>query len=503
MVEVDYQVQVIAADQKDNKTQNLKEMKKILAFISGFVLLSEIGFSQNEIDALRYSQLSFGGTAKYMGMSGAYTALGGDESVLSSNPAGIGLYKKSEITFSPSIYKGETTSKFFGSSQNDFKFNFNFSNLGFVGTYLFPDKAKSSGWSSINFGFGYNRLNNYHNRVAILGTNPLNSIRDQYMHNAIGNTPKQLDAFSTSLAYNTWLIDTIGNETTYVAAFVGAGEKQQKTITSVGAMNELTFSLGGNYNDMLYIGGTIGVPSVRYIEESTYKEMNHKDTTSDFKSITIYDNLKTTGTGFNAKLGFIYRPFDWIRIGGAVHSPTFFSMHDGWTSTFKTSFANETFDSKSPDGSYDYELTTPMRLLGGLAFVIGKYGVISADYEYVDYSEARLRASDNVFGEVNDAISQNYRAAGNLRLGAELNLAPFSIRGGVSLYDSPFKNNLNDGNRNSISLGFGMRQESYFVDIAYVYTSSKDKYYMYDLIREPAYNSYFKHNIVATLGFRF
>ena len=62
-------------------------------FSLSFLIITSVCFAQNEEDALRYSNLHFGGTARYIGVSGAFGALGADISVLSVNPAGMARYK--------------------------------------------------------------------------------------------------------------------------------------------------------------------------------------------------------------------------------------------------------------------------------------------------------------------------------------------------------------------------------------------------------------------------
>ena len=384
--------------------------------------ISTINNAQNDVDALRYSYLGFGGTAKSVGAGGAYGALGGDASILSVNPAGLAVFKKSEFNFSANVLKSATESSYLGTTREDMKYNFNFSNFSLIGTYAM-DPAKSKGWSSINFAFGSNRLANFHNRIDIEGRNTENSISNQYVLLANGNDFNNLDLYGTALAWNTFLIDTVaGSNSTYTNGLPFVDLKQRKSIETKGGVNETYLSMGGNYSDKLYIGGTFGFPSVRYVQESTYSENDDKDTINGFKSLTQNDYLKTTGSGFNFKLGLIYRPTDWVRIGAAVHTPTFYTLHDEYNTKMTTSFDNGTsYSDDSPSGNFDYELTTPMRAVGSIAFVFGKYGFISADYEFVDYAESRLRSKNYKFFQENDDIRQKYTSQSNIRLGAELN----------------------------------------------------------------------------------
>jgi len=162
-------------------------MKIDLRFISLLILLPALNLSaQNEADALRYSQTSIAGTARFISMAGAFSALGGDFSTLSANPAGIALYRKSEFSFSPSFYKEKSVSTYLGKSSSDTKYNFNFGNAGMVFTYKLTRNDTSRGWKNWNFGLGYNRLNNFHAATTYEAINNNNSLLDHYVEQANG-----------------------------------------------------------------------------------------------------------------------------------------------------------------------------------------------------------------------------------------------------------------------------------------------------------------------------
>lgn len=464
--------------------------------------------AQNDIDALRYSMIGFGGTARYSSMAGAFGAIGADFSTLSVNPAGIGVYRKNEFTFTPSVFTGKTSATYNGNKAEDLKYNFNFSNLGVVYAMNTSKGSDQDGWKSVNFGFGVNRYNNFHNRMLIEGSNSSSSLMDVYRNSAQGSTPGQLDAFSTLLAYNTYLIDTNG-ATSYFSNVPSGGILQTKSLETRGAMQEMVLTLGANYNNKLYIGGTFGFPYLRYIEESSYKESDKGDSLPVFNNFTIHQNLTTTGSGFNFKFGLIYVPIDVemlkVKIGAAVHTPTFFAMHDEWSSQINSSFdSGQSYSDKSPSGTYNYSLTTPMRAIGSIAVQIGKYGTVSADYEFVDYSEARLRSKTENYFDQNDLIQSKYTATNNLRFGAEAVLGLFSIRGGYAIYGSPYKSGLNDAKRTDITGGFGIIDKNYFLDFAYVYSKSNENYYLYNLEgMNPASLKKVTQNFLITLGFKF
>jgi len=482
-------------------------MKKTVILAIGGMLASSLAFAQNEIDALRYSQLQYGGTARFTSMAGAFGALGGDFSVLSTNPAGIAIYRRSEFTFTPSFFNQKTTSNFKGNSLDDYKYNVNFNNAGIVLAYYEPETKNA--WKGVMFGFGYNRLNNFNNRISMTGRNTKNSLLDVYVTDALnaGGDTSAMDQFGTQLALYTgaiWQDTANGNFYHHMQGIYG--EEQGKQVTSSGSMGEAVFTLGGNYNDKLYLGMTVGIPHIRYTEESNYSEQADTNALNGFKSFELNQDLRTTGVGFDFKFGMIYKPVDWVRIGGALHSPSYFQMHDDWSSSMTTHFSgSQDYTSTSPSGLFDYSLVTPMRTIGSIGFVIKKIGLIGADYEFVDYPSATLSSSKYKYMAENKAIREKYIEGSNIRFGTEWKLSPMSIRGGVAYYSSPFKRDSgNDGSRIDYSAGIGFRDENFFLDFAYVYSQTSENYYFYDAsVTSPSVNDSKSSSVLMTLGFKF
>ena len=168
------------------------------------------------------------------------------------------------------------------------------------------------------------------------------------------------------------------------------------------------------------------------------------------------------------------------------------------------------YEYSSPRGEYDYLITTPFRAIGSMSVIFGKRGLISADYEFVDYASARLRSGGDGYGFTNEnsQIQNKYTSAGNIRIGTEWRFPPFSFRGGYAHYGSPYSSNIdNDGSRQSYSIGLGIRESEYFIDFAYVLTQTSEKYYVYDPSRalgiDPSNINSSAHTFLATLGFRF
>lgn len=472
------------------------------------IFFSLIVSSQNEVDALRYSRLMHGGTARSMAMGGAFSSLGADFSTLSMNPAGIAMYKKSEMMFTPIVGNTITEANYLGTLKDEFRYNFNFSNIGVVFAGNLNQKSEKPDFKGFQFGFGLNRQQSFQARANIQGFNENHTILDAYVARANGVNFNNLDPFGTQLAFNTYLIDTVGGSNQYSQAHYG-GATQRKTIATKGGINEMVMTFGANYDDRLYFGATIGLPFVSYEELSTYAEIDTDENLPNFQSLTITDELKTYGTGFNMKVGMIFRATDWLRVSGAAHTPTFYSLTDEFSTRMQSKLESiGSFTDKSPIGKNTYTLMTPGRVLGGIGLVFPKVGIFSFDIERVNYANSRLRERDvfSDFEPQNDAIKSTYQAANNYRLGIEILAAPFSFRGGYAYYGSPFKSGINDGSESFITGGLGIRDRDYFFDLAYNYSLKKEDYYLYTLptIEDlPVKMQTIRHQIVATLGLRF
>jgi hypothetical protein len=486
-------------------------MKKTFALLI-ISFFSVVLYAQNEIDALRYSLINYNGTARFTGMSGAFGALGADFSTLSQNPAGIALYHKSEFSITPVLTLNNTQSSYLANTNTDYRTTLYLANIGYVMAIKLSEN-NSSHLKLVQFGFGINRMSMFNNRMLIDGLNNDNSLMLQYRDDAdnAGNNRNNLDDFGAGLAYDVNLLYLDSSNVWQVDLPFGPTQ-QTKSVETRGGINETVLSAGTNFDEKLFLGVTFGFPHINYQEESTYTESDINNFSPYLSSFQRTEYLNTKGSGFNFKFGFIYKPVDFIRIGGAFHTPTsYYSMNDSYGATMTSHFdlaplTNSTttvFKVSSPDGSYDYKLTTPMRALGSIAFIIGQYGLISADYEYIDYSTSRLRASDYTFQNENNTIRTSYTSSNNLRIGTEWKSGIYALRGGFNMYGSPYKGEGMSGlgSRTGYSLGFGIREEAYFIDFSFNHVDSKDNYYIYGYA--PASNNESKGNAYSmTLGFR-
>ncbi len=481
-------------------------MKKLSILLS-IMLISAWSYSQNDDDVLRYSRYQIGGTARSIGLGGAIGSMGADFASLAVNPAGIGLYKKSEISISPTFYYSNLNSDINSNKDNGIKDNFNLNSYGLV---LVNDMQTSKGWKAFQFAIGVNRLNNYNHNIKINNENRDNSLMNDYQLQAYGNHPEDLDPFSTDLAwYNYLLEDTIRTGDgilAYTSPLSNGGVQQVLKNTKWGSSNELELTFGSSFNDIFYIGGGIGFPFVRYFEQYEYSETDVADTINSFHSFYLDKKLETYGNGVNFKLGFIIRPTGFLRIGVSYQSPTWLNLTDEYNSKMTRYDDNGTKSSKSsPNGIFDYKITTPMKVTASTTLTLASFLMINADIDYLNYSNGRLSAGKAYdFYDENALLRDKYKSAINIRAGAEVRLRPMSLRVGLSRYGNPYIDNINDGHYWVAGAGLGYRNRNFFFDIGASYSLRNEDYYMYNSqIIDPTALTYNDYRVTISAGFKF
>jgi len=491
-------------------------MKKIILSVNLLILLMSQLFAQNQDDVLRYSQSFPFSTARSMSMGGAFGALGGDFSSLSINPAGLAVYRSNEFTITPQFSSVQTNANFLNTTTGDNRYTLDLNNIGLVLSYQL--NKQDTGWANINFSFGYNKLANFDANIMMQGVNNSSSMLDYFVAKANGHTPDQLNYLAEGLAYNTYMLDTSGGLSKYNSVLSQwrptasvYGQTQRKYISSNGSMGEYNFSVGTNFNHIVFIGASVNLVTVYYNETTIYTESDDKNVIPQFQQFTYKQELTTTGQGYNFKFGILVAPVDWLRIGGSVHTPTFFSLHDDYGS-----YMNSTFD--TPDnngvssyrdstlGQYDYQITTPFKANLSAAFIYKKSALLSVDYEYINYSKARINAGDNSFYVENTAIQTNLTTANNFRLGGEYRYGPFSLRAGFAYYGNPYTSSATYGNYDHLiySGGLGIKINSVFLDFAYQHTTYSQIHYLYDVpTAVTADINTTNDRFLFTLGFKF
>jgi len=458
--------------------------------------------AQNEVDALRYSTQNLGGTAKYSAMGGAFGSLGGEFSALSSNPAGIGMYQFSEFTFTPSFNLNATKSYYNDSHLSSYKSEFSIGNLGLI----FTIPQNNSDWKRINLGIGWNQLANYNNTIRIEGVNSESSIVDRIVAITNGTLTSELTSGEgnsySQMAWNTYLIDPLFDNNglvdgDYISNFSSGPKSQSKVTKSIGGMNEFIFSIGGSYQEKLYIGATIGIPTFDYYEYSEYTEREISDTSSNLRKMLFSEEISAYGTGYNLKVGAIYRLSENIKIGGSLHTPTFFSIEEDYNTSITTFFKDSTLDySMGYLTPFNYDLITPLKASISASTIFNNF-LISGEYELIDYSTAEYFTAD--FENENLIIASIYQRTENIKIGAEMTIKPFVLRAGYSKYGSAFV--AKDFSRENFSYGIGINNGAYFIDVAYVLSQGANEHLLYSEAPISLVNT--SHSLLFTLGFRY
>lgn len=466
--------------------------------------------AQNESDALRFSQNYTGGTARSLSLSGAFGALGGDASSLSINPAGIGVYRASEFTLTTGVNYDKATSSYLNSKYDDFKYKMNISNLAYIYTY---NTNKNTGWVSASFGIAYNRLADFNRNISIRGKNAQSSLLDEFVYNSNNNWGSK---FYEDLAWNTDVLLVDENTGIYSSDYTteGYGQTQKKNIVTKGGIGEYDFSFGANFGHVVYFGATVGVQRLDYEELKSHSEYDENGTLEYLNSFSFNEHFNAYGTGVNFKVGAIVKPVDFLRLGVAVHTPTFFKLNSEFYTTMNTYFDKGTpteMNDRSDLIASDYNFNTPFKAIGSIAFVFDKYGLFSLDYEMVDYTKARFRSDSDDMGDINTGIDDTYKKTSNIKAGLEGRMGPFAARLGYGYYGNPYTSGqINDNYKyQSYSAGFGIRGKSFFIDFAYMINKSSEQHKLYVIENNGTLNSQLakldldQSKIMATLGFRF
>jgi hypothetical protein len=507
-------------------------------------------FAQDEADALRYSRLQFGGSARTLGIGGANVALGADYGSVSSNPAGLGLYQKSEVQITPGfgvssgdgqminpgVLSPNTPLAPLSQSTN----NFNLSG-GAVFSGRRNRQNADSDWKGGAFAIGFTRVadfnvgSNYQDnvgddrsllqrlrepRTTIMGG--VNSIVGQSLSNS---SYYNLDG----IGFGAYLTDTtsrrVNGQRQYslLTQSRNGAIGQSERITNTGSMTQFDLAYGGSYRDKLYIGLGLGIVSSNFRQRRDLTETEF-DPSTPLNNFTLRDEVHTDGTGFNARLGLIYRLSDAVRLGASVQTPTWMRLTDTYSSSIVANFdavpryPASTQDATTGTNQYAYKIRTPFRANGGVAVTIGKYGFLTGDVEYVGYQQARLDSDPNnslgdnaSFANTNAYIAQAFDKAVNLRVGGEARLDIFRVRAGFAHYGSPYSASSANPSftnlaQNYYTAGLGVRTGSFFVDLAGVYTRYNTYYspYLLDSATEPiiqVQNSRFTTTLTAGLTF--
>ena len=525
-------------------------MRKITYTFLAFMLVTSLHlYSQSEMDALKFSRSGLYGTARSMGMGGAFGALGGDMTGVSINPAGIGVYRSSEIAGTFGLQSNNSKVGDIKNRANDF----NMHNFGFVG--YFP--LRNETMPLINFGFAHNRHNSFNKTVGAAGSG-VGTMMDYMAERSSGVDREKLfmgkdlpDPFLSQdwlsvLGFNSWLIDGKKNaDGKYVYSPLntnGDNPFQEIKTYERGYIDNYDFTIGTTISDVLNIGVSLNLTDLYHYIDTEFLE-DFDDGTKIKGGYTLGNNVITKGSGIGAKLGLIYRPIHELRLGVAYHTPVVYSLTESYDA-----YLDDDMGAYIADPDYEkgvtssarfpnyYDLRTPSKWVFSAASVLGSNFILSADYELTDYRNMKLKvpagASNQSFYDYdNQYISEDFKVTSTLRLGAEYRFnQQLSARLGYAWMQNPFNSDfVSDGNpgvsgsntifriegdSNYYTAGLGYRfTKEFYIDLAMVYQTQKDDLYPFPNVYNDAGNLSIdaapfelKNNSVRgiiTLGYKF
>jgi len=517
-------------------------MKKIMTLFLSLTVAAGL-FAQTAEDALNIAQEYYEGTARSMAMGNAFTALGGDLGAIGINPAGSGVMRYSQITFTPSLTTTRHNTSYLGNSLNTKNTGLTVSNLGTVISF---DTGRYNGLLNYSFGFVYNKKNSFRSSMRAGGSTDNSSMLSSIAAGLEGINWQDIDLEKTSdpytssyaswpgiLAWNTYVLAPLSYlggkyadvEDSYMASTenyneltdelqIGGMLDQNFKRKTYGSNEEFALNFGGNISDFLYFGVNMGLQTISQTTEEYYEEVaqNPSQFQDGFVSMDNSFWLRTAGSGINFKFGAIVTPVAGLRLGATVTTPTWFTLTDEWDYTMNTAFNNNnSYTAYSPTGTYSYKLTTPMRWSVGAAYTFWDRGLVSVDYEGVNYASMRLKeygGSYGNFSEENNYIDQAFGNAHILRLGAEIRATNLlSIRGGYQNYSSPVKG---ASSRHAYSAGLGFNfSPTFSLDLAWSKLASvTDNFQLYNdyssAVSVPVgSDTHSMSKIVCTLGIKF
>ena len=489
-------------------------MKKFLLLPA--LLVSTLLFSQIPEDALRFSFFPQNGTARNRAIGGAMGSLGGDITANFVNPAGLGNYKTGEFVFTPGFLMNVNKVNFRNNGNNNNSSSIGMGPIGFV--YGTPSRYQPTTSQAISLAI--TQTANYNNSVQYNGLNNYSSYSEKWTEQIaksglsidnVLNSPNY--AYGAAPALYTYLVDTFRvNGNIQVRGLpenildAGQALKQQNSLETKGAQYELALGYAVNKKDKFLFGISMGIPMMQYSSNSTFKE---NDTSSNklngFDSFTYTDEYTTSGAGVNAKIGIIYKPTEHVRLGFALHTPTFMvSLKDSRTSSLTANTENFeglqevsslTFTNNQP-GESKYSMTTPIKMMVSGSYVFNEIedvrkqkGFLTADIEYVNHKGSSFYSANenpttddkSYYQSLNNVIKNQYKGNFNFRLGSELKFNTLMTRLGFAYYTNPYQDKEIKARQMLLSGGVGYRHHGIFIDLTYVYSIKKDVNFPYRL----------------------
>ena len=504
-------------------------MKKAVIWIGciSSLALSVPASAQYASDIFRYSEINQTGSARFQAIGGNHAALGADPSVISGNPAGLGFYNRSEFTISPAVTNVSTNTSYLGQGSSASKSNGNVAQASLVITSQPGFQRK---WKRTSMGISYSRQQSFQNIFNYRGTNNRSAYVDKVVEdaNGVGWTDKQYDDEYAANGNKYYYLDEayFGLQMIYPTKYDATNKvygapyarddrnnatRQDGSFVSKGSHSQWSISYGGNYDDKLYVGGSVGFTGVKYDYSHSLQDTYVNGTV--FRSSVLGEDFSVRSNGINATFGVIYKVSPIVQLGGSISTPTFAKISKETFSQYvsadyiKGSIKNTQGQDVGPTDTdialvpndFQYSMTGPLRGSGGATFFLGKSGFITGTVEYVGY--AGMRASSSYFqnSQDNDDFKNNtkadvkdlYKNVVNARVGGEYRAGVFRARVGLAYLADPYRENLDNIKRDKVlySAGLGIRNDRFFADISGTFSSFKSAFTPYVLNNQQDYSS--------------
>lgn len=517
-------------------------MKRFLYAILLFLPLAVS--SQNMYNMLALFDNSPSGSARFLSMGGSMGALGGDISVMGTNPAGTAIYRSSDFNLTGMLGVVDNKTMLDGKNTITNYTGTNMNNAGFVMAF----DVDTPPVKFVNFGVGYRRKANVGNNLSVKGN--YDGFSQQYLIDYLYRQSKfDIDKMTADMYSNfgcNWLAllaadakitDDEGNflfypafkndeDDTWVYDIIYNPDRFGYYSEERGGLDVFDVNLSANINDRVYVGATLGYYKLDYSRYSSYYEADEHG-----EIYTLENNYKVNGSGFDFKLGAIFRPFKYspFKVAAFVHTPVFYKLVDSsWASMigpFGDGYETRHEDCYGDDLYVAYSLRTPWRFGASMSYTFGKYVALNAEYEYSDISDIMFTDGTDADKAQNEEISYNLKQQHTVRLGAEVSLGKFALRAGYNYISSPFRTDafkfmdnaaktdtstefINRFDKNIATCGIGYAGEMLYFDVAYMYQRQNadfSTYYDVDL-KCPAPVASVKttsHSVVASVGIRF
>ena len=508
--------------------------RAILSMVVVLLMGAEV-FGQSDEDAFRFAERFPATGSQQLGMAGASRAGMADWTTVATNPAGLGWMKRGQVLGSLNNWSTVDASVYsiggFNSSLETQSGNTRLGNAGYV--YKAPVAQ-----GSMAFALGYNQMNSFRRNLFFDGQNGTNSITDFFMPLAgefeivtdpgedgeAGTGDEYTSAiFSrplSELAFETFGIDLDqgllegGSEVPFLPAVVRGTVAQSGEVFEEGGTEEFTIAGAMEAAQGVMVGLGINFAHGTYRFNRFFDEVDANDDndgtgiTTDFQSLRFDEAMRTNMWGANLRSGFSAEVTPELRVGATVETPTQYSVQEDFTMTLDTFFDNGDAYTDRINTINDYTLRTPWRFGGGATYTLGRLA-LSADAEYIDWSQLELRSSGNQsdfsFDDVNRTIRREYDAVVNANLGAALKLGRMiTLRGGYAVQPDPRPLDGLDRTRQFYSAGIGFRfQRTFEIDLGWTNAQFDDRYQPYVEVDDaPIVSEDISRNRVA-VGLRF